>query len=178
MAGEEKQVNDFRESLDWSINIANDPFWDKFYGKLFPGMEWHMVCSENCQGQHLGIDRIVYLKSGQIRNIQEKVRKNLWPDILLEFISNDKHGTPGWMEKPLLIDYLVYVFWAEKKGYVFDWAMLRRAWLHFRDKWLEKYKIIDSQNEGYVTKSVAVPIDVLCGKVNAATIIEIPEKEQ
>lgn len=166
-------VHNFNERLRYSQQASAESFWNRVYTKAFPDMVNHMPCNGNTLSQRLGIDRVIHLSSGRTLYIDEKKREKVYSDILLEYISNDSSGTPGWMDKDLQIDYLAYAFMPTKRVYLFDWLMLRRAWLQYKDTWLNKYERIPAKNEGYTTWSVAVPIPVLHKAVRTATIIQL-----
>lgn len=166
-------THDFYERLQFSEEASAEPFWDAVYRKAFPGMVTHTPCPGDTQSQRLGIDRIILLSSGRILAIDEKKRERDYDDILLEYLSNDQTNAPGWIEKELQIDYLAYAFMPSQKVYLFPWDMLRRAWLHYKELWLQKYKIPPAKNNGYCTHSVAVPIEELRNAVKTAMIIQL-----
>ncbi len=167
--------HNFDAQLQWSQVSGDDPFWDDVYSKAFPDMVSHMACVGDTQSQRLGVDRIIHLASGKTLSIDEKKRRKDRNDILLEFLSNDVTGAPGWIEKQLQIDYLAYAFMPSKRCYLFPWQMLRRAWLQFGNEWKRKFMIPPAKNDGYSTHSVAVPIGVLRAKVNSAHIIDVSD---
>lgn len=167
------KTHDFRERLQFSEDASDAPFWDAVYRKAFPSMVWHNACPGNTEGQHRGVDRMIYLRNDRILRIDEKKREKDYPDILLEFLSVDTKGTPGWIEKDLAIDYLAYAFMPSRRVYLFDWLMLRRAWIGYGERWKAKYRIVKAQNNGYCTHSVAVPISELHKAVANSRIIEV-----
>ncbi len=171
--GESAITHDFRQSLAYSEIASDEPFWDAVYKKAFPNIVNHMLASADTESQRMGIDRVLILGNGQVLKVDEKKRTEVYPDILLEYVSVDTKGTPGWIEKDLAIDYLAYAFMPTKKVYLFPWALLRRAWSHFKETWIKEYPRITAQNNGYKTISVAVPIDVLVKAVSAACIIQL-----
>jgi len=164
--------NDFHNDLKFSLEASQERFWDKVYKKAFPDMIKSEICSD-LHWQKQGVDRVIYMSSGHSIHIDEKIRRKVYNDILLEFLSNDVTGAPGWMEKSLSIDYMAYAFLPIKKVYLFPWQMLRRTWISFKEEWTNKYPTIKAQNNGYVTHSLAIPLSVLKKKVNAATIIKL-----
>ena len=166
-------VHDFNSCLVWSEKASHEPFWDAVYRKAFPNMVNHMLCSGDVESQRQGIDRSILLSSGKTLYIDEKKRKEVWDDVLLEYISVDTTGAPGWMEKDLAIDYLAYAFMPTRQCHLFPWPLLRRAWLQFGSAWKSKYKCIPAKNNGYTTWSVAVPINVLRKAVSTAAIIDV-----
>jgi len=167
-------IHDFHERLEWSEAASDDPFWRAIYQKAFPGMVSMALCSGNTVSQRMGIDRVVVLSSGKVLRIDEKKRSTVYNDILLEYISVDTTGAPGWIEKDLMINYLAYAFMPIRRAYLFPWDMLRRAWLHYGDAWKRAYAPpVKAQNAGYKTWSIAVPTEVLRKAVSLATVIQL-----
>jgi hypothetical protein len=164
-------VNDFRKDLAFSENASNESFWQDIYEVAFPSMVCAVACSGDTASQRLGIDRLVHLSSGRTLRIDEKVRRVVYEDILIEYLSNDVTGAPGWIEKELQIDYLAYAFLPTETVYLLPWDLLRRAWRRNKNNWLNKYKTIRAQNPGYVTLSVAVPIRTLRIEVANASMV-------
>lgn len=169
----EMAIHDFKQQLEWSEEASDEPFWEAIYRKAFPNYVDSMLCSGNTTGQRRGVDRIVYLSNDSILRIDEKKRKKVYGDILLEYLSVDTTGAPGWIEKDLAIDYLAYAFMPTQRVYLFDWPMLRRAWGYYGEDWKAKYPDIPARNNGYTTHSVAVPIKVLRDAVSLARLIQL-----
>lgn len=166
-------IHDFQEQLAQSELPADEAFWDNAYRKAFPNLVNHMPCPGDTQSQRMGIDRLILLANGRVLRIDEKKRYVTRDDVLLEYLSNDATGAPGWIEKDLVIDYLAYAFMPSRRVYLFDWCLLRRAWSHYRETWKKQYSIPPAQNKGYRTHSVAVPVDVLTRAIALAAIIEV-----
>ncbi len=173
-------TNNFIVDKEFSDEVSAMGFWDRVYDKAFVDVEHTEICT-NKYWQKQGVDRVVYLSNGHTYHIDEKTRRRVWPDILLEYVSNDTTGALGWMEKELSLDYLAYAFLPTKKVYFFPWPMLRRAWNFHKDEWIDLakshdnngYRIVAADNPGYTTWSVAVPIKTLREKVHTATIIQL-----
>lgn len=170
-------VHNFEERLAYSQKASHEPFWAAVYRKAFPDMVDHMLSYGNTEAQRNGIDRFVALNNGRVLRIDEKKSEKDWPTILLEHISNDRTHAPGWIEKNLHIDYLAYAFMPSKTVYLFDWLMLRRAWRHYKSRWLKEYKIVTAENSDYNTLCVAVPIKVLTDAVKLASVIQVNDDE-
>lgn len=166
-------VHDFKKQLAYSEAASDEPFWEAVYRKAFPNMVNHMVCSGNTHSQRIGIDRLILLASGRVLSIDEKKRREEYNDILLEYISIDTTGAPGWIEKDLAIDYIAYAFMKSQRVYLFDWLALRRAWTHYKGAWLTKYQKVSAQNNGYKTWSLAVPIETIRTATSLAMVIEL-----
>jgi hypothetical protein len=171
-----KPPHDFKKQLQFSQAASDEPFWDAVYRKAFPDMANHMVSTGDTLAQRMGIDRIILLSNGRNLRVDEKKREKVYNDILLEFVSNDRTGAAGWIEKPLFIDYLAYAFMPTRKVYLFDWLMLRRAWIYYGETWKKSCRHVPAQNPGYRTISLAVPIPTLQKAVQTAAIIDVSQE--
>jgi hypothetical protein len=166
-------VHDFQTELEFSEKAGHEPFWEAVYHKAFPNIVSMMASPGDTVSQRLGIDRVILLASGKLLKIDEKKRRKVYTDFCLEYISVDTTNAAGWIEKDLPIDYLAYAFMPSKKCYLLAWDMLRRAWLHFKNEWFDKYNIIEAQNKGYKTLSLGVPIPIVLNAVKNAMIIQL-----
>jgi hypothetical protein len=164
--------NDFKKDLAYSLEASQAEFWDRVYAKAFVDLRETRIC-DTPEWQRKGVDRFIYLTSGRVFAVDEKVRRKVYDDIFLEIVSIDTTGAPGWIEKDLCIDYLAYAFMPIERVYLFPWPMLRRAWLHYRDEWKAKYGILKAPNGTYRTLGVPVPLSVVRTAVHTATIIQL-----
>lgn len=174
-------VHDFNERNEWSHSQQDEPFWDTAYRMAFPDMVGTLELPKDSESQRQGVDRLVHLSNGKTLYIDEKKRSGNYGDILLEYISNTTRNTPGWIAKPLLIDYLAYAIMPTSTVYFLPWLMLQKAWRDEGSGWIDKasartpgYTIVDAQNYGYTTRSVAVPVDTIYHAVNRAFRIQVP----
>ena len=95
------QYNRFGDQLKQSQGDSLLPFWDDLYRELwgdkFAGSI--VVAGEGDKArvlQRLCVDRVVILTDGTAWTIEEKLRKQDWPDILLEYLSVKEQGKVGW----------------------------------------------------------------------------------
>ena len=169
------KVNNFAEDLSCSSMASDEDFWNEVYKKAFPDMACHIKYDEKSQSQLLGIDRIIHLKSGRTIYIDEKKRRSNYDDIALEYEHEDKNGRtwPGWIEKQLCIDYLAYAFMKKQQVLLYDWQMLRKAWISNKVEWFQKFTNICAHNNNYITKSLPIPFKDLHKAVSVARIINI-----
>lgn len=172
-------VHDFRADLRYSLAGRDEDFWQAVYERAFPNLRETRLC-EDLRWQRQGVDRLLYLNNGRILAVDEKKRRRDYGDILLEHVSNDATGAPGWMEKDLAIDWLAYAFMESQRVYLINWYLLRRAWGHYGAEWLalgaaqrDGFRLVVAHNEGYATHSVAVPIPALTRALRAASIIQL-----
>ena len=166
-------VHNFKDSYEKAENEKNDPFWLSVYEEAFPNMVSAMAARKYSDAQKAGIDRVILLSNTRSLYIDEKLRFKEYSDILLEYMSNDRHQTKGWMDKDLAIDYLAYAFVESKKCYLFDWQMLKRTWKYYRNIWIKEFGTVTAKNKGYNTLSVPVPTELLLSKVSKASIIQL-----
>jgi hypothetical protein len=172
-------ARDFRVDMQWSLDGSDEVFWSAVYHKAFSNLVSTELCTD-LPRQKQGIDRLLHLSNGKTLAVDEKKRREVWSDILLEVIGNEEFGTPGWMEKDLAMDYLAYAFMPIQRCYLFPWPMLRRAWLQYGQDWRSKYppKRAATKDKAtgrvlYHTLNVPVPIDVLRRAVSTAAIIDL-----
>ena len=154
-------MNDFTDDLAWSHAQSDADWWEDVYRQAFPNFLTMTHLPADGWAQRAGIDRLVTLTDGTVLKIDEKVRRSQWPDILLEYWSDERRRSPGWIAKPLTCDYIAYAFAPTQVCYLLPFQTLRRAWFVNRQEWVEAYRRIEAQNAGYVTVSVAVPVPVL-----------------
>lgn len=162
-------VHSFAERLRYSESASRETFWQDVYRSAFPDMVLAVQSTGDTPSQRRGIDRVIHLASGKTLYVDEKVRERDYGDVLLEYESVSTTGAPGWIEKDdLLIDYLAYAFMPTRRVLLFDWPMLRAAWIKFGERWKEHgenrelgYRTVVAENRDYYTTSVAVPEDHL-----------------
>lgn len=166
-------VHDFKTQLAYSEDPADEAIWRDFYKQAFPDMVNFMRCTGDTLSQRAGTDTVIHCANNKTLTVDEKKRRGVWHDFLLEFISNDRTGAPGWIEKPLTCDYIAYAFMDIRKCYLLPWPMLRHAWRINKHVWLKERPIKTAKNRGYNTLSVAIPIHELRTAISVAGIINL-----
>jgi len=154
-------MNYFQQDLAFSHKAEDLPIWKQIYQKAFPGFLEMISYRESGDHQKAGIDRGVYLKNAKEVLVDEKVRRQDYGDICLEFISNDYTQSPGWVCKPLRADFIAYAILPAKKCYLLPVYQMQQAWLNNGEKWKKKHGIIKAKNIGYSTHSCTVPVNEL-----------------
>lgn len=183
--GKSTVTHDFHEQLAYSQEVSAEGFWDAVYRAAYPDLLCHMATNADSQAQRLGIDRVLFFRSGLARNVDEKKRRTTYdpPDFLLEYVSNDKTGAKGWVEKDLQIDVLAYAFMDSRTVYLLHWTDIRRVWSHFREKWIATAEgggdenisnVKHARNEGYDTLSLTVEREYFLGLLGRAQRVVIP----
>lgn len=158
-------LNNFHKQLKHSESSAGLILVSGTINMLYPDNNWVQEITD-LKYQKQGLDRIVYLNTGDVVGVEHKIRETVYTDILLEFISNDKTNTKGWMEKDLICDLFIYGWNPLQKTYTFCWPELKKLWELNKKEWLSKYRIIKAKNYGYYTHSVAIPINIIKSKIN------------
>jgi hypothetical protein len=173
-------THDFAEDLGWSQAASHEPFWQAVYEKAFPDMIANVLAAGDTQAQRHGIDRWIHLSTGKVLAIDEKKRSEDWPDVALEYRHEGKVEMLGWIEKPLLIDFLAYAYMPSKTCLLLPWQLLRRTWLAHRDEWkdlakqeVKGFKLIKAPNRNYTTHSIGVPKSYLLERLRASQIIDV-----
>lgn len=170
-------VHDFDECLRMSHAAEDLPIWKEVYSEAFPtmvGMHNHRADGDH---QRQGVDRTIVMENSKVIYIDEKVRGvskktgKVYDDILLEFLSDERRGTPGWVCKPLLSDYIAYAIVPLGKCYLLPVLQLQLAWDRYKDSWLRR-KWLRAINKGWVTVNVALSAAELFPKIGEALRVE------
>lgn len=164
-------MNDFATDLQWSQEQAFEPWWEEVYRQAFPGFSGMQSVAVDGWAQRGGIDRQVFLNDGTVLKIDEKSRRQAWPDFLLEYWSDEQRRIPGWIAKPLTCDYIAYAFVPTRTCYLLPFQLLRLAWQRHRHCWVERYGSKRAQNARYTTVSVPVPIDVVLASLSESMVV-------
>ena len=161
-------VHDFRASLAKSEAWADAGWWMDLYRRAFPTLISAVSVRDDGWAQRGGIDRVITLASGRVYTVDEKVRSQDWPDILLEQWSDEERRRAGWVQKPLACDFVAYAFAPTRRAYLLPVVPLQRAWrLHGR-RWINLYGQRRAHNQGYVSTNVPVPVaQLMRGMVDA-----------
>lgn len=156
-------VPDFRSDLLYSTDEDISNRLNELYRTHIPNL-LDILPTDNTTAnpfQLNGIDKVV-LTTGGLIGIEEKIRREVYFDILLEYISNDRKSIldekrKGWIEKPLMCTWLAYYIQPIDKLFIFDWHELQSAWFNNREKWLGIYKPRLSDNVFYKSHNLPIP---------------------
>lgn len=160
--------HDFSESLASSHKASDLPIWEEIYRKSFPGFLAMIDHRQDGEHQRAGIDRSVILENSKQILIDEKIRYRAYADIALEYMSNDRTGSPGWVCKPLRADYIAYAIGPLGICYLLPVLQLQKAWAAKGEEWKGTYFKVPAQNKTYTTLSVAVPVNVVFMEIGKA----------
>lgn len=163
--------HDFKQSLALSEAYSDASWWLDVYRAAFPRLRSAVPIKQDGWAQRAGIDRKLTLSCGRSITVDEKVRTVDWPDFLLERWSDEARGSPGWIQKPLLCDFIAYAFIPSATCYLLPTETLQRAWRLHGKEWAARYPEIRAQNRGYVTVSIAVPRAVLLQALSDAMTV-------
>jgi hypothetical protein len=129
-------VHAFSASLKDSHGYADAPWWNEVYVKAFPNLAATVYVGNDGWAQRAGIDRRISLADGRTITVDEKVRKEDWPDFALERWSDRDRKTPGWVQKSLACEYLAYAFVPTAECYLLPLLDLQRAWRRHGRRWI------------------------------------------
>jgi hypothetical protein len=168
----EPPPHDFHTSLAISNTFTDAPWWMDIYRKAFPTLISAVSVRDDGWAQRGGIDRVITLACGRTYTVDEKVRMNDWPDILLEQWSDEERRKPGWIQKPLACDFIAYAFAPSRRCYLLPVALLQRAWRLNGRQWIETHGQHRARNVGYVSTNVPVPLGELAQALLQAMLVE------
>jgi len=156
-------MHQFAESLEKSHKADEHAFWEQCYRQAFPSFAGMNNSREDGEHQRKGIDRLVFLSNNKTFLIDEKIRFTKFNDIALEFehVYNNGVKTKGWVCKPLLCDFIAYAIAPLGKCYLLPTTQLQQAWRRFNSEWLTTYQVIESKNQGYISRSLCIPANKL-----------------
>lgn len=157
----------FSQSLKKSIKYAY--LFEPCYDKWFPYHTKIERKDADSKEQREGLDTTIYLKHGKKILIQEKMRFVKYDDIFLEIYSDLERKTHGWMAKEQIHQFIAYYIQPTGKAYLLPTEPLRKAYLENGTKWIKKYGFKDAVNQGYITRGIPVPINVLREEMIEAT---------
>jgi hypothetical protein len=160
--------HDFRESKQRSHSASDLPIWEEVYRGAFPEMVSMIDHRQDGEHQRAGIDRSIILANSKQLLVDEKVRFKDYGDILIEYISNDRTGAPGWAEKDLRCDYIAYAILPSGKCYLLPVIQLQIAWRKNKPGWLSRYGQRSATNCTYNTINCPVPVDVIFPAMGSA----------
>lgn len=178
----ETSFNNFAECLKESHKADSLPLWEQVYKKAFPTMMAMHNHRQDGDHQRAGIDRSIILDNGKQVFVDEKIRgKNkitgkVYDDIALEYWSDKDKFKPGWVCKPLLVDYIAYAIAPLGKCYLLPVQQLQAAWQEHGEKWRKEYWSITAKNKYngmyWETISCCVPVNVLFKAIGQCLRIE------
>lgn len=161
----------FEHSLRASRAASILPIWEETYRKAFP--DFATMCDHSMNGywQKQGIDRSVILHSSKQILIDEKVRfrnhltGKVYTDILLEVWSDKERKIPGWIQKPLMCDFIAYAIAPLGVCYLLPVVQLQQAWVRNGERWIKDYGTKSASNSSrsgsWITESVCIPPSVI-----------------
>jgi len=174
------KINNFQTDLEYSLLERENIIFNNFYYRVFPGLEHIEIVNFNTDfGKKLqksGVDKILCFKSGYTLSIDEKKRREVYSDILLETWSVWEKRIRGWLYT-CQCEYIVYVKMPIRKIYLLPVFLLKSVWMKNGLLWLNKYKNITAKNNGYVTKSVAIPDEILLTAIKEQMTTEFLEED-
>lgn len=168
------RVHRFRDSLAMSETHADSDWWTDTYRRAFPRLRSAVAVRQDGWAQRAGVDRVLTLACGRTFTVDEKVRADEWPDILLEQWSDEARRVPGWVQKPLACDFIAYAYAPTGLCYLLPVQPLQRAWRQQGRAWIGEYGQRRALNPGYVSVGVPVPRSVLMHAIVEAMIVGLP----
>lgn len=153
------KVHEFHEKLEQSH--IDSPLLERHYQGWFCDVGLIHRIPKDGHAQRSGIDTYVIQEAGKIINTDEKIRDEDYGDILLEYWSNYERRTLGWIMKEQNNEYISYYVKSSDKGFLLPTAVVQKTFRINAKKWHKIYPTIKAKNKGYITHSLAIPVDIL-----------------
>lgn len=182
------KLHQFNDSLAFSRSQRGAEWWEKTYRLAFHNFQTMGGPEKDGWCERAAVDRIVLLTSGKAIKIQEKVRKKVYPSILLEYRTGKKNG---WVAEDSDADYLAYAMLPTGACYLFPFPILRAAWKMQGPLWVKEARLEEEQDLPYrdrqyqfvktnshkdgrywLTESLAVPTDKVLEAVKNALFVQ------
>jgi hypothetical protein len=160
----------FRDSLALSESYG-DGWWLPIYRRAFPSLMSAVAVRNDGWAQRGGIDRLLTLACGRTYTVDEKIRTEDWPDVLLERWSDEAARSPGWVQKPLAADFIAYAHAPAATCVLLPVPALQRAWRQHGRQWIGLYGQRRARNASYTSVSVPVPRGVLMQAIVEAMFV-------
>jgi hypothetical protein len=142
---------DFRQDFEYADNPENRARVEAIFQREWPGIAVERASKEDdlrhvdfwCDGlgKRLGVD--------------VKVRRADYPDVLIEYVSKQETGAPGWSVIDGLTTHDLYL-WPSSYWMVYHpllvWAARRNE-----QEWRARYGINPTRNKGWTTEWLVVP---------------------
>lgn len=164
------RVHCFDDSHDVASQYGAD-WWIPIYRQAFPTLMSAVAIEQDGWAQRAGIDRLLTLACGRTFKVDEKIRTQDWPDVLLERWSDEQRRIPGWVQKPLAADFIAYAHAPAATCVLLPVPALQRAWRQHGRQWIGLYGQRRAQNRGYTSVSVPVPRGVLMQAIVEAMFV-------
>lgn len=164
------RVHRFDDSHALAASYGAD-WWLPIYRRAFPTLMSAVAVEQDGWAQRGGIDRLLTLACGRTFTVDEKIRMEDWPDVLLERWSNERLKSPGWVQKPLAADFIAYAHAPAATCVLLPVPALQRAWRQHGRQWIGLYGQRRAQNQGYTSVSVPVPRGVLMQAIVEAMFV-------
>jgi len=130
---------------------------------------------EDGWAQRGGIDRVLTLQCGRTYTVDEKVRTENWPDILLEQWSDEERRIPGWIQKPLACDFIAYAYAPAETCYLLPVVRLQRAWRQRGREWIPTRRINSATGRPI---SACFKTETICSTENRCLFIDVPPSKK
>lgn len=164
------KFNNFYTDLSFSLDGNDDRAVNTVYKRAFPHLKEILIVTE-LELQKQGIDKVLMFESGNRIYIDEKKRRQSYPDILLEEYSDYDNKKEGWLKYSEHTDYVSYIVIPTQKVYLLPFLILQKSWNDNKENWVEKYGRLFAYNEQYRTSNVPVPTEVLLESIKQTLLI-------
>lgn len=144
-----------------------------------PVKTFQSIPKTNKQLQYKGIDRILYLQSGKILKIEEKIRSKDWGDLLIEIVADPRYAdfNPdtgaishthlrgiGWIYKDYSCELIAFFNADTEDGNIFSWKKFQKVYFDNIVEWYQLaidnkcgFALKDAKNKDFSSHNIAIP---------------------
>lgn len=168
-------MNDFNEKLRYSLG-QQQIFDIQLLKQHIP--KCTNIIKTDIEMDKSGVDYIAEISGGAQILIDAKTRmrgcSKYWngePELAIEIWSVVEKKKVGWtFNDNTLVDYILYTFPDEdcKEYFFLPFQLLRKAAIENYFSWCQKYRVKDQLNNGYTSRAVFVPANIVIDAINNA----------
>lgn len=169
--------HDFHISNGEARAYEESPAYEQLCKLFWPGLI-KVTLEDDLERQRWGIDARLLMHNGYRINVDNKIRAEVWDDVLIEHISDEERRIPGWICKRLYCNYILTIFKPLNKGILIPRVPLQAVWAELGVQWIQEFPEIRAQNRSkdgraWITVSCALPIEILNEHVRGVQIAQL-----
>jgi hypothetical protein len=170
------------DDMEWAEQMEEKivPFVIKKMAQAgLPVKKYQSIPKTNKELQYKGIDRILYLQSGKIFKIEEKIRTKDWGDILIEIIADPRYAdfNPdtgmithshlrgiGWIYKDYSCELIAFFHANTEDGHIFSWKKFQKVYFDNIVEWYDLavrnkngFALKEAKNKDFSSHNIAIP---------------------
>lgn len=113
--------------------------FETLYRRLYPDAARILWQDRDMEYQRAGIDAMIFLDSGRVVTVDEKLRQTDYGDMLIEVWSDYEKRFPGWaVDESKRTNFIAYAIKESGEAYWIPFAKLQRACETYLQFWIDR----------------------------------------